>query len=280
MAGRNNILINWLNISFDTFNLLHRWFGRIVALEALIHSLTWAMGNAASKPGGWSWVASHIFASPKILTGALGTFAFLAIMVQASSVSRHAFYETFKYLHIGLAILSVVGLWYHLKLAEAPQIKLMYLIVGFWVADRAMRLITLVYRNGTGSRALVEALPGDAVRVTVNMPRPWTFQAGQHAYLYMPSVGLMTSHPFSVAWSDEDDQVDGEKLAMTRQDVLASRKTSMSFVIRQRTGFTKKLFQKAENSPDQKFWTSVFAEGPYGGKHMVRLLRSPSHGPS
>ena len=40
MAGRNNPLINLLNISFDTFNLCHRWFGRIVVAEVLAHSIT------------------------------------------------------------------------------------------------------------------------------------------------------------------------------------------------------------------------------------------------
>ena len=36
-AGRNNPLIPLLGIQFDTFNLLHRWIGRIMAVEALIH---------------------------------------------------------------------------------------------------------------------------------------------------------------------------------------------------------------------------------------------------
>ncbi|KAF5528835.1 ferric-chelate reductase, partial [Fusarium phyllophilum] len=39
LAGRNNPLIPLLNISFDTYNLIHRWFGRIVILEALAHTL-------------------------------------------------------------------------------------------------------------------------------------------------------------------------------------------------------------------------------------------------
>lgn len=39
MAGRNNPLIGLLNISFDSFNLVHRWFGRIVVLQALAHTL-------------------------------------------------------------------------------------------------------------------------------------------------------------------------------------------------------------------------------------------------
>jgi hypothetical protein len=85
----------------------------------------------------------------------------------------------------------------------------------------------------------------------------------------MPTVGLWTSHPFSVAWSDEVEDLNEEKLAMNRQDILAMQKTSMSFIIRARTGFTNKLFKKAEASPDGKFTTKCFAEGPYGGMHMM-----------
>ncbi|KAK0113166.1 hypothetical protein ONS95_014865 [Cadophora gregata] len=267
MAGRNNILINWLNISFDTFNLLHRWFGRIVVLEAVAHTVAWAISSYSR--GGWAAIQASITGTPFITYGFVATVAFVAISIQASSIFRHAFYETFKYIHIALAILSIVGLWYHLKLAEVPQLTLLYGVIGIWAAERGTRLVKLAWRNGTGSKALVEALPGNAVRVTVDMPRPWTFKAGQHAYLYMPSVGLFTSHPFSVAWSEEAENLEGEKLAMNRQDILAMKKTSMSYVIRQRTGFTKKLFQKAEGSPDGKFYTKCFAEGPYGGKHMM-----------
>ncbi|KAI4113921.1 MAG: hypothetical protein LQ345_005196 [Seirophora villosa] len=39
LAGRNNPLISLLNISYDNFNLVHRWFGRIVVLQALAHTL-------------------------------------------------------------------------------------------------------------------------------------------------------------------------------------------------------------------------------------------------
>lgn len=39
LAGRNNPLISILNISYDNFNLIHRWFGRIVVLQALAHTL-------------------------------------------------------------------------------------------------------------------------------------------------------------------------------------------------------------------------------------------------
>lgn len=38
-AGRNNPLISVLRVSYDTFNLVHRWLGRIVVAEAVAHSV-------------------------------------------------------------------------------------------------------------------------------------------------------------------------------------------------------------------------------------------------
>jgi predicted ferric reductase len=195
----------------------------------------------------------------------------VAISIQASSIVRHAFYETFKYLHIALVILVIIAIYYHLQLANLPQVTLLYGAIGIWVAERVIRVLTIMYRNfgKGGSKTLVEALPGNACRVTIEMVRPWRFKPGQHAYIYMPAVGLWTSHPFSIAWSEEVDDFSEEKLAMNRQDILAMQKTSMSFIIRSRTGFTNKLFKKAEGSPDGKFTTKCFAEGPYGGMHMM-----------
>ena len=43
MAGRNNPLITLLNISYDKFNLFHRWFGRIVVVESLVHVLAFTI---------------------------------------------------------------------------------------------------------------------------------------------------------------------------------------------------------------------------------------------
>lgn len=43
LAGRNNPLIWLLGIPFDVFNLVHRWFGRIVMAQAVIHSLAFSI---------------------------------------------------------------------------------------------------------------------------------------------------------------------------------------------------------------------------------------------
>jgi hypothetical protein len=158
---------------------------------------------------------------------------------------------------------------------------MLYGVVALWAMERTMRFIRLAYGNvgKGGTTADVEVLPGDALRVTVRMARPWRFRPGQHAYLYMPSVGLWTNHPFSVAWSEEEEDLntvssitDEKGLPMNRQDILEHNKTSLSFIIRRRTGFTDKLFKKADLSAAGRFSTSAFMEGPYG---KCRSMLSP-----
>jgi predicted ferric reductase len=174
-------------------------------------------------------------------------------------------------LHIGLAILAIIGLWYHLSLKDLPQMKYLIPAVILWAVDRGLRLLRVGYHNvgAGGTRAVVEVLPDNACRVTVTMARPWTFKPGQHAYIYMPTISLWQSHPFSAAWSHEADDFGTEKLAMNRQDILARRKTTVSFVIRARTGFTNRLYNKAVSAPNGTLRTSCMVEGPYGGLHRM-----------
>lgn len=268
LAGRNNPFITFCGISFDTFNLIHRWFGRIVVLEAITHSFAFIASKVHST--GWSSLAATIKQSDMIMWGVVGTASFIFILLHSPSAIRHAFYETFLHFHIAAVSLAVAAVWIHLK--ELPQLRIMYGVVSLWVFERTCRLILIIMRNvgSGGTKADVEVLPGDAVRVTIRMARPWKFRPGQHAYIYMPSVGLWTNHPFSLAWSDEEEDLSEEKgLAMNRQDILEMRKTSISMIIRRRTGFTERLFKKADLSPAGKFTTSALIEGPYGGENLT-----------
>jgi hypothetical protein len=210
--------------------------------------------------------------SDAVLIRLKGACALVAIFFISPSIIRHAFYETFLHLHILLAALSVATIWYHLK--DLPQLPIIWGVVGIWLAERFLRFARLVYHNiGNGGTKLeVEVLPGDALRVNMRIARPWRFQPGQHVYLYMPSVGLWMNHPFSLAWSEEtavETELSPEKgLPMSRQDVLSNGTTSMSLIVRRRTGFTDSLYKKAEKTPSGKFTTTAFVEGPYGGENF------------
>ncbi|KIN06085.1 hypothetical protein OIDMADRAFT_154862 [Oidiodendron maius Zn] len=268
LAARNNPLINVLNISFDSFNLLHRWFGRIVVLEVIAHTTSYAIYEV--RTAGWKGLEKAITNGSMTMYGFIGFVAVVTIAIMSNSIFRHAFYETFKLLHMALVILVIIVIWFHLRLSNIPQITILYGVVALWVTEHLLRATRVLYRNRGGSKAVVEALPGNACRVTIAMARPWSFKPGQHAYLYIPSLGLWTSHPFSVAWSQETEILDpDEKLAMNRQDILAMQKTSLSFIVRARTGFTNTLYQRALASTDGRFTANCVAEGPYGGMHMM-----------
>ncbi|KAF8466956.1 ferric reductase like transmembrane component-domain-containing protein [Kalaharituber pfeilii] len=271
LAGRNNPLIGLLKISFDSYNLIHRWLGRIVVLESLAHVVAYTINKVDIT--GWASVGVTIKTSYSLQMGFISIVACAILGLHSPSILRHAFYETFLTAHILLVGMMVGTLWYHLALSGEAWFVYLKATIGVWAADRFLRLIWIIYRNVSTkmARATVEALAGDAVRVTVTMPRPWKFRPGQHAYLYMPSIGLWTSHPFTVAWSESKDVIKfGDKeLSLHRQDIMTKEKPTMSFIIRRRTGFTDSLYRKAMNSPDKLFSTTVFAEGPYGVSHSL-----------
>ncbi|KAI9770133.1 MAG: hypothetical protein M1840_003583 [Geoglossum simile] len=294
LSARNNPLIMLLNIPFEAFNMIHRWLGRIVVLEVMCHTICHLI-SMVKFSGGWARVGLSIQNNRMILGGFLGATAAIFLLMHSPSPIRHAFYETFLHLHIALVILFVVGVWIHIK--GYPFLLLLKLPIIAWALDvndpslttakergalianevhlfpqRAFRLASILYRNvgKRGTRASIETLPGDAIRVTLSITRPWTFRPGQHIYLYIPSIGLWTSHPFAVCWSEEEDRIDPEKgIALSKQDFLASRKTAMSLIVRRRTGFTDKLFKKAKEVPEGRATLSAFVEGPYGGHHNL-----------
>jgi hypothetical protein len=60
-------LIQLLNLSFDSFNLLHRWFGRIVILESVLHAAIWAASEVYT--ASWAEVLTEITTDSAMLWG-------------------------------------------------------------------------------------------------------------------------------------------------------------------------------------------------------------------
>lgn len=273
-AGRNNIFIQILRVSFDTFNLFHRWFGRIVVIEAVIHTTAWAINEHAAMN---SASANNKLTHDAFLQwGLLATITMSIIFIQASSVIRHAAYETFLHLHQLLAALALLGLWFHAKLGVLPQYSYVKWILALWIVERLVRVVRLVYRNLGWRRSttvIVEALPADACRVTFELVRPWKYKPGCHVYAYLPSVSLWMSHPFSIAWHDQRPMpylsLEDEKLPSSSSDLdkpLPERTvTSISLIMAKRSGMTEKLFNKASASPTSVITMRGAVEGPYGG---------------
>lgn len=274
MASVKNLLIHLLNISFESFNSMHRWFGRIAIIEAALHA-TYHITTVVRR-GDWASFANSI-SDTIIWTGLVALLAFAIILMQSPSIIRHAFYEAFLHIHILLAIIVLVFLWMHLD--GFPQQRLVLACIVVWAASRLFRLSTLLYRSigRISCTAVIEALPHDSVRVTITTPHPWTYKAGQYVYITIPSVGLWTAHPFSVAWSDPPGPV------LSRQSSLSSQVTTnhdlekaveptsqrtFSFVVRARDGFTKRLLaHTTKHAPahlGHRVPVRALIERPYG----------------
>ncbi|KAJ9241045.1 hypothetical protein DTO169E5_3740 [Paecilomyces variotii] len=267
-AGRNNPLISLSGISFDTFNTVHRWLGRIVCVEAVVH-MTGILVAVAAREG--SGAILDIFRHEALfMYGLIAVVAFVVIFFQAVSPLRHSFYEFFLHFHIILVIVAFVALWYHLRGLMAQNVLLA--AVGLWGFERLARVVLLLWRN-CGRRctsASIELLSGCVARVDLQMARPWNFRAGQHIYMYIPALGLWTSHPFSAAWISTDRAYYPEKNESSdslKMLLGARQETTISFLIQRRDGFTNAMFKASEASPEGRIRVTALAEGPYGAVH-------------
>ena len=277
LAGRNNPLIRLLQISFDTYNLLHRWMGRIIVLEAVIHTIAWAYVKHAAT--GWSGIDLTIATDRFILWGTVGSAAMVLILLTSFSSVRHAFYETFLDVHIILAFTAMIAVYIHCHLGYLSQLPYIRAVIILWFADRVARLLRILYCNYSRkgwTNASVVALPGGATRVTMHLPRYLDVKPGTHAYLRFATLNAWESHPFSIAWVDHIST--SPTLPTTEKDVesrvrktldTSQTVTDVSFIIHSQTGLTKRLFDKANLCSPRALFVKAALEGPYAGHHSL-----------
>lgn len=272
---RNNPLIRLLKISFDTYNLLHRWIGRMVVIETVIHTVAWAVVQVAD--GGWESVWAKVLHNQFIASGAAGTLCMVILAVLATGPIRHAFYETFLNTHIAFAWIIFVCTLIHCISPQLPgglpQLPWMIAIVLMWLTERLIRVVLLVYCNMSErgyTTATVEAMPGEVSRVTMDLPRFVDIKPGTHAYIRFAGINPWENHPFSIAWVKHHP--DPTRLPTEEKELVAKEKmvkTTVSFIIGAQTGMTRKLYDAALSSKHPAIRMRAAFEGPYAGHHCL-----------
>lgn len=282
-ALRNNPLITWLQVPYDTFNLFHRWLGRIVVVEGILHTVAWIA--VTHNQGSWNAVHMGLTTghhSGSYMSGLVAAVAGLVISIQAWSPIRHAFYETFLNVHKLMALTFLVGVYVHLKWDNLPQVPWGIVCFVLYGCEYAARIFIILYHNYSRkygwTEVEVEALDAESSRLTFKLPRPWHPKPGAHVHVYMPSLSWLSSHPFSVAWNDVRPVTIGRAAntlpVLEKEECNYDAKTELagtvSLVVRARAGFTRKLWDKANAMPDRKWRTKGALEGPYGGHDSLR----------
>ncbi len=191
------------------------------------------------------------------------------------------------------------------KLPQVPYCQLVFALWFAEYVWRAVRILRHNFSRQKGiTRITAEALPAEACRVTFELSRPWHWKPGCHVHAYLPMIALWSSHPFSVAWAEnrtrdglpppayESDKSGAftsssekrpqmpprfssaahtvaEKIHRAEEPNIALARdanvSTVSLIIRARTGMTRKLYEKAAASPTGTITTWGAVEGPYGG---------------
>lgn len=206
LVARNNPLIRVLGVSFDTFNFFHRWFGRLVVAETILHVGSWATNALFAL--GFKQTLHKIISTPFFTAGFVGLIFMVSMALHSPSPIRHAFYETFLHTHRLMALIIVIAVYAHIGIDVLPQRKFFWVVPAVWFFERLTRFISLLRLNASLSigktQVVVEALGQEASRVTFYLPKNHRIPAGSHVYAYFPQVALWMNHPFSVAWEEDD----------------------------------------------------------------------------
>jgi ferric-chelate reductase len=281
-ATRNNPLIPLLRISFDSYNLFHRWLGRIAAVESIIHMAAWAVNTV--REGNTAALSQDLAETPSYAWGMIATAIMAFFIIHSLSPVRHAFYETFLGIHQVGAFFISLGIYLHLDMHSLPQKPWIQCVILIWSAERCTRLLWLVFLNVSRRHGMtklrVEALPGEACRLTFFLPKRYPVPPGSHFYAYIPQLSWWMSHPFSAAWSETTASAPNRKSIQsltndTKALTLESqssplRHTAVTLVVAARQGMTRALYDRAMASPDDTFTATGFLEGPYSS-HAVSM---------
>lgn len=239
--------------------------------------------------------------------------ALFLILVTSLAPIRHAHYQVFLAAHQILVAVFLFGAWMHCYIDQLPHQIYVNIALAVWGFERLHRLFTIFRKNipfgklWSANTAEIQVVPSgeDAVRVSITMNKGWTYEPGQHAYLYVPQLSWTQSHPFSVAWSTTSPSIEDVQMLPLMQAstlavvndkpyssqigfdssttlahqnlVTAQPRTTIHFIVSRRHGFTDRLFRAAASGARARFLDPekadhppeklrVFVEGPFSNE--------------
>lgn len=230
-GGRNNILIWLTGWDMSVFNIWHRWIGRLATIDAIVHFVAWSIYYQTTIGKTWKllyWVE-----------GVIAMIAMIIMCVQGWVYIRRFAYDFFVLLHIALAIVTIVTLYYHVLYVD-ETLELCYAVFAIWGFDHAARLARLVM-HGVSNATVVETAD-DFLTFTVPHNGPIKAYAGSHVYIHIcHPLYFWQSHPLS-----SHETPEGIKL-----------------VCRVRNGLTKKIRDMVRSKGGERNF-KILVDGPYG----------------
>ncbi|KAF2844514.1 hypothetical protein T440DRAFT_436369 [Plenodomus tracheiphilus IPT5] len=268
-------LADILGVSLCTFRRIHRSAG-IMSLSLLAFHIATVLANRTPFS---LRVAENMW-------GLVGASSLCLLLLLCIPVLRRPSYEVFLRLHQALAALSIVSIWRHLLPRTFLTRLSIYVPMLTFASILFLQSAFYAYQNKAMGAAFSRAYilhHGDEIMIRVEPSRRVRIKAGQYIELWIPAVGLLQSHPFTVAtWSEEKTghfDLLVERRAGFTQKLLESSKASKN-ILRVRSGHQN---EKQEVVLDGMESHHVFFSGPHGisvpvGKYETVLMIASDFG--
>ncbi|KAJ6786658.1 hypothetical protein PWT90_03598 [Aphanocladium album] len=253
LAMKYNPIGFLIGSSHERLNWLHRWVARTMFVTVTCHGFHfWTEWVRAD------FVQYELEIMPMVKYG-LGAWAVLLWSVVVGFVPiRRMAYELWLLQHIASA---VVMLWLIYKHIPANARHFLWMAIAFLAFDRAARWINLLWQNiqlkrsksacegrsRIGHRVVARAV-GDTTTVLTIKDVHFKWSAGQHIYLWIPRIGPLEAHPYTIACAHK---LEGTCCC-----------NSIQLIVRTHGGFSKRINKYAVENPDAELTGLV--SGPYG----------------
>ncbi|EFX02778.1 ferric-chelate reductase [Grosmannia clavigera kw1407] len=257
LAGKSSVIGTLTGSSHERLNWLHRWVARTMFVTASVH--------------GWHFYSEYAIADMTNLffetmpMGKYGVAAWALLLwafISGIAPLRHLCYEFFVVQHIATAALLLWVVYVHVPSYARYNV---WFAIAALCLDRLVRLILLVWQNvkarpnpsrckggqRIGHQAQIRAVGDDITVVTIKDVH-FRWAAGQHVYLWMPTLAPLEQHPYTVACAH---QLPGTCIC-----------NSIQLVVRKHAGFSKRLHDRAAalQASEKKTTFTAFLTGPYG----------------
>ncbi|KAH9216964.1 hypothetical protein DL95DRAFT_387161 [Leptodontidium sp. 2 PMI_412] len=255
LATKSSIIGHIIGSSHERLSWLHRWVSRTLLLTATIHGgffmAEWVRAD---------FVALELDMMPMVKYGMGAWFVLVWTFLSSLSPLRRLAYELFVLQHIAAAGVFLWLLWVHVPTYAqynvwfaVAAISSDWILRGLLMIWKNLRLQTKKACNGTqriGHEIEVEAISNDLTIVTIKDVH-LTWVPGQHLYLWLPYLGPLESHPFTIA-----------SPYTTKAECHCNE---IQLAIRAHSGFSKRIHNYAKKTQGASNNSLTgFIAGPYG----------------
>ncbi|KAJ8472913.1 hypothetical protein ONZ51_g8201 [Trametes cubensis] len=243
-ATKVNFIGVLVGVSHEKLQVYHRWSAWIMYITSLIHTFPFIVQSIRMGTMTVDWNTTPFF-----WTGVAALVPQTWLVFMSWGPIRNRYYETFKKLHFIASGIFVSALFIHCNYTLTSW-DYIGAAAGLYVASWLLRFGRTFYNSFRTDVAAFEALPGDAVKVTIPSKLKWG--PGQHFFVRFLDLGIhaATSHPFTVA------TLPGENAAKDRAHTV-------ELYVRVYGGITKRLAALCQDGGLRS--SRVLLDGPYGG---------------